>query len=97
MHGRVGRRLVAANIRTHGRGGRRSKNAAAAVVWTRALRTIAIVAVVTLLQMDLRKKLAAMNNQHSQLFLCDLREARNPHAFQKPFLSALGVPTSSME
>ena len=42
MHSRVGRRLVAANIRTHGRGGRRSKNAAAAVVWTRALRTIAI-------------------------------------------------------
>ena len=41
-HSRVGRRLVAANIRTHGRGGRRSKNAAAAVVWTRALRTIAI-------------------------------------------------------
>ena len=42
MHSRVGRRLVAANIRTHGRGGRRSKNAAAAVVWTNALRTIAI-------------------------------------------------------
>ena len=42
MDSRVGRRLVAANIRTHGRGGRRSKNAAAAVVWTRALRTSAI-------------------------------------------------------
>ena len=54
-------------------------------------------AAITLLQMDLRKSTAAMNNQHSQLFLCDYVRHETRAYFRSQLSSSLSVPTSSME